>query len=171
MFVTLATLALTLVGCAGSAPHPGAAAVTLRGDKPDPAETLEKLVEAHNKEREKEMLPPLEVSETLKKVAQSHADDMAKHGKIDHTGSDGSSPFQRMEKAGYQFRMAGENIAKGQRGLDELMNAWMTSEGHKKNILGKFKEIGAAYATDEDGTPYWCVTFGTPKSQDDPAPR
>lgn len=170
--VILIILALALVGCTRAVARPRTAAIaTFRGDEPDPAETLSKLVKAHNDERKEEKLPALEENELLKKAAQIHADDMAKTRKMDHTGSDGSTPFERMKKAGYRYQRAGENIAKGQRGLDELMKTWMSSEGHKKNILGKFRDIGAAYATDEDGTPYWCVTFGTPIPSDDPPPR
>lgn len=150
-----------LVGCATVAPRPSGVA-GVRDDDPDPAKTLANLVDAHNKEREKEDLPALEVNKTLKGIAQAHADDMAKHEKMDHKGSDGSTPFERMKKAGYRYENAGENVAYGQRGLDDLMKAWMTSKLHKKNILGKFTEIGAAYAISEGDTPYWCVTFGTP---------
>jgi uncharacterized protein YkwD len=42
------------------------------------------------------------------------------------------------------------------------MKGWMNSPTHKANILGSFTQIGAAYATASDGTPFWCVTFGLP---------
>ncbi len=161
LFLLLTTLVVGQTGCRAPADQPSRT-VSLRADDSEPAETLTKLVEAHNKEREKEDLPPLTINEKLKAVAQAHADDMAKHRKMDHKGSDGSTPFERMKKAGYAYQRAGENVAYGQRGLVELMKVWMNSEGHKKNILGKFTEIGTAYAVDEDGIPYWCVTFGTP---------
>ena len=164
LFIFLTTLVVEQTSC-----RPPQARPSRTGghqvDDSEPAETLAKLVEAHNKERKKQDLPPLSLNEKLKAVAQAHADDMAKQRKLDHKGSDGSTPFERMEKAGYRYQRAGENIAFGQRGLDELMKAWMNSEGHKQNILGKFTEIGIAYAVDEDGIPYWCVTFGTPPPQ------
>src|SRR5437899_568998 len=70
--------------------------------------------------------------------------------------------FPRMARAGYRYERAGENVARGQRTLDAVMTAWLTSPGHRRNLLGEYSEIGAAYATDEAGIPYWCVTFGTP---------
>jgi len=155
-----AVFAWLSAGCVAARPRP-----QVLGDEPALDDTLKKLIDAHNDEREKKDLPPLEENDALKKAAQAHADDMAKRRKMDHTGGDGSTPFKRIEKAGYRYQRAGENIAYGQRGLDELMDAWMTSPGHKRNILGKFKQIGVAYAIDEDGTPYWCVTFGTPLPQ------
>ncbi len=34
-----------------------------------------------------------------------------------------------------------------------------------RDILGGFSQVGLGYATDKDGTPYWCVTFGLPASR------
>ena len=47
-------------------------------------------------------------------VAQGHSQDMADHNFMAHNGSDGSSPFDRMQRAGYRFSFAGENVAAGQ---------------------------------------------------------
>ena len=129
----------------------------------DRSGTFETLVEAHNREREKAGKPPLEPSERLTTAAQRHADDMASRRRMTHRGGDGSSPFRRMANEGYRFARAGENVAAGQQTPDSVMKAWMTSPGHRRNILGNYTEIGAACATDEAGTPYWCVTFGTPE--------
>jgi uncharacterized protein YkwD len=154
-----ALFASTLIGSAGCvavAPREAGPART------DPAEAFAGLVEEHNRVRGRAGLPPLEVSDRLNDVARRHADDMAARRRMSHRGGDGSSPFRRMDRAGYRYERAAENIAYGQRTLDALMADWMTSPGHKRNILGSYTEIGAAYATDADGTPYWCVTFGTP---------
>jgi uncharacterized protein YkwD len=74
-----------------------------------------------------------------------------------------------MARAGYAYQRAGENVACGQRSVAEVMSGWMRSPGHRKNILGKYTEIGAACAIDTAGTPYWCVTFGTPLGLDSPS--
>ena len=51
-----------------------------------------------------------------------------------------------MRSQGIQYRTAGENIAKGQRTPEEVMNAWMNSDGHRKNILNaSYTTIGVAY--------------------------
>jgi uncharacterized protein YkwD len=156
----LAAAVFACAGCAGSAPRPRASAPVAPLDR---SGTFEALVEAHNREREKAGKPPLEPSERLTAAAQRHADDMASRRRMTHRGGDGSSPFRRMAREGYRFARAGENVAAGQQTPDSVMRAWMTSPGHRRNILGNYTQIGAACAIDEGGTPYWCVTFGTPE--------
>ena len=167
--------ALVLAGCQASSPgvqgggavSPGVPVVVARPEpepeaSPDLAERVAAVVEAHNRERKEAGLPPMKASARLQAAAQGHARDMAEHEKMNHKGSDGSTPFRRMERQGYSYRRAGENIAYGQRDAEGVMKVWMNSPPHKKNILGGFSQIGVGYATAEDGTPYWCVTFGFP---------
>ena len=54
---------------------------------------------------------------------------------FDHTSPTYGSPFDMMKKFGISYRTAGENIAKGQRTPQEVMNSWMNSSGHRANIL------------------------------------
>jgi uncharacterized protein YkwD len=135
----------------------------------DDAEMAESLIAAHNREREKAGLAPLKSAVKLTAAAQVHAKDMAAHEKMTHEGSDGSTPSERVEKAGYPYQNTGENVAAGQTSVDEVMTSWMNSPGHKANILGDFTEIGVARAFDADDRPYWCVDFGTPWPKLDPS--
>jgi uncharacterized protein YkwD len=77
----------------------------------------------------------LSLSVELRRVAATHASDMARKGYFSHTGSDGSSVADRARRAGYGFCFIAENIAKGQRGLDAVLNGWAGSSGHRKNML------------------------------------
>lgn len=129
----------------------------------DPAESNAELVEAHNRARAKAGLPPLAVNDRLSQAARRHADDMAGRRRMSHRGGDGSTPFRRIESAGYPFERAGENVAHGQSTVEAVMAGWMASPGHRRNVLGRYHEIGAACATDEGGSIYWCVTFGSPR--------
>jgi uncharacterized protein YkwD len=126
-------------------------------------ERLRKVVELHNRERAREDLPPLEVEPRLVKAARRHALDMAKRNKMSHEGGDKSMPLVRIKGAGYRYQAAGENIARGWPNPEDTMKAWMKSPPHKKNVLGKYSQIGVALAFGEDGMFYWCVTFGHPK--------
>ncbi len=132
----------------------------------DVAGMIPALVAAHNRARADAGLPELVVSSELEAAAQRHARDMADRRRMSHRGGDGSSPFQRMSAQGYEFRRAGENVAYGQPTVERLMWDWMHSPGHRRNILGKFTEMGASGATDRSGNPYWCVTFGEPVRPD-----
>lgn len=155
--------ALAVAGCAQVPPRGGrlAEAPTL-APAHDPQAILAQLIDAHNQARARAGRPPLEVDSRLEAAARQHADDMARRQRLAHRGSDRSSPFERMETEGYRYQRAAENIACGDFSLESLMRAWMTSPGHRRNILGSYNQIGAAYATGADGTTYWCVTFGEP---------
>ena len=100
-----------------------------------------------NQERAKAGLKPLaSTNAALTKMALDKAKDMYNNGYFDHNSPTYGSPFDMMKKYGINYRYAGENIAKGQRTPQEVMNAWMNSPGHRANILSaNFTTIGVAY--------------------------
>lgn len=130
---------------------------------------LTELLKRHNRERAEAKLPPLALHPKLTAAAAVHARDMAAHGKMSHEGSDGSKAADRIKRQGYHYRRVGENVAYGQPSAEAVMRGWMNSPHHKENILGDFKEMGAARVKDDEKTPYWCVTFGLPWPRPDPA--
>ncbi|KAK1934593.1 Uncharacterized protein P3T76_011202 [Phytophthora citrophthora] len=113
-------------------------------------------------EREAQGLPALCSNTKLQEAAQRHSDDQATNNFMDHTGSDGSSMSQRVTDAGYNWRGVAENVAAGQVDVDEVMDAWMNSEGHRHNILGEYTMLGTAYAYTSDGlyNHFWTQDFG-----------
>lgn len=99
-----------------------------------------------NQERAKAGLKPLASDSALTAMALDKAKDMYNNGYFDHTSPTYGSPFDMMRSYGIRYSYAGENIAKGQRSPQEVMNAWMNSDGHRKNILSpNFTKIGVAY--------------------------
>lgn len=121
----------------------------------------DELVEAHNRTRLAHGRPSLEVDPALQAAARQHALEMARRHRMTHRGADGSTAADRIRTEGYRYRRAGENVAQGQPTVDSVMNAWMKSPPHRRNVLGTFSQIGTACATDSTGTLYWCVTFGS----------
>ncbi|MEW2288097.1 CAP domain-containing protein [Streptomyces sp. NPDC047841] len=117
------------------------------------------IVQLVNTERAKAGCQPLALNSTLTKAAQAHSDDMAAHQNMSHTGSDGSSPGDRITRAGYTWSSYGENVAYGYGTAQQVMDGWMSSPGHRANILNcGFKEIGVGLA--QPGS-YWTQDFGT----------
>ena len=83
----------------------------------------------------------------LARAAQAHAEDMLARNYFDHVSPDGRRFSDRAAAAGYQGFATGENIAQGQRSAVEVMNAWMNSSGHRRNILSSdSNEIGVGVA-------------------------
>lgn len=106
-------------------------------------------------------VPPLVWNDNLEKSAQGHAWDMSNNRYFSHTSKDGRTMEDRIVKAGYYFNgyksfIIGENIAYGQQSIDDVMDGWIKSEGHCKNLMNRgFKEVGVA----EDHH-YWVQDFG-----------
>jgi uncharacterized protein YkwD len=128
----------------------------------DLEQVRETLLELHNQARAEVRLPSLAVNKKLEAAADGHARDMAKRHTMTHTGEDGSSPTSRILAQGYPLKRCGENVAFGRYTLEKLMKGWIESPPHKANIFGNFSQIGVGYAVAEDGTAFWCVTFGLP---------
>jgi len=125
----------------------------------------EDVVTLTNAERAKAGCAPLKRHTALDSAAQSHSTDMAAHNYFSHTGRDGSSPSQRIQRAGYPRNSGhGENIAAGYSSAAEAMKGWMSSTGHRRNILNcGYRSIGVGYspATTARYKHYWVQNFGT----------
>lgn len=117
----------------------------------------QKVVELTNQERAKYGVPALKLDVELSKVARTKSSDMKSKGYFAHNSPTYGSPFDMMEQFGITYRSAGENIAMGQRSPEEVVKAWMNSEGHRKNILNSsFTHIGVGYVGEGN---YWTQMF------------
>jgi uncharacterized protein YkwD len=76
--------------------------------------------------------------------------------------------LQRTKEAGYAADSVGENIAKGQRSVAEVMEGWMASKEHRKNVLNPmFTEAGFGVALGkmpEGSEVLWVQVFGRPRA-------
>jgi uncharacterized protein YkwD len=109
---------------------------------------------------------PLKPSPLLDRAAAMHAEDMARHGYLEHQGRDGSSPADRVTRAGYRWRSVGENIASGQTTPEQAVQEWIRSPDHCATLMSPdFTEMGLAYAAniDSEGGVYWAQVFGRPR--------
>jgi uncharacterized protein YkwD len=107
--------------------------------------------------------PPLILNAALGQAALEHSRDMANHNYFDHTGSDGSSPADRITRTGYKWRMVGENLASGMTTPEEAVAGWLQSPHHCANLMTQgFTEMGLAFVVNPSGSDiYWTQTFGT----------
>ncbi len=108
-----------------------------------------KVVELTNAERAKHGLKALVIDKPLMAAAREKSQDMKNNNYFSHTSPTFGSPFDRMKALGIAYQSAGENIAKGQQTPEQVVEAWMNSEGHRANILdAKFTHIGVGYVKD-----------------------
>ena len=141
-----------------------------RTDREPADPTIDELLAAHNKVRAEEKRPPLKLNAQLTEAARGHARDMAEHNKLSHEGSDGSDPEDADQAHG--LPLPGDRRERRRRPGDpsaRSMRTWIESPPHRENILGDFTEMGGAVAKGSDGRNYWCVDFGRPMPQVDPA--
>lgn len=109
-----------------------------------------------NEERRTQGLSPLRFDPSLARAAEDHARDMFENGYFDHVSRDGRDFADRCEQAGYAGFATGENIAKGQRSPEDVMDSWMSSSGHRSNILSaNSNEIGVGVVER-----HWVQNFG-----------
>jgi len=105
-----------------------------------------------NMERTKRGLGTLRLSVELNRAARVRANEITR--RFSHTRPDGRA-WRTVSAAAY-----GENIAMGQRTADKVMAAWMTSSGHRANILRpSYGSIGVC-AVVSGGVTYWVQLFG-----------
>ena len=124
------------------------------------------LFEASNQARLRKKLPPYENEDILVKAARDHSQDMLRRNYLSHFSPEKKSVVDRVRK--YQpkvERSVGENlhtISSSQGLVDaqavatQMMDDWMDSSSHRKNILGKdYRFLGVGCAS--DGQTIFCT--------------
>lgn len=164
-FLTLLALfALTGASCGASLFEPES---EVRLNQPPPPEWTEMLTHVNAVRSEGATcgsewhppVPPLSWNEKLARASRRHVEDMLQNDHFDHHGTDGSSPGDRAEWAGYRWVHIGENIARGHSGIDHVMEGWLGSPSHCAALMDPaYVEIGAY----EAGR-YWDQMFGRPR--------
>jgi uncharacterized YkwD family protein len=122
--------------------------------------TVQQVIDLTNAERKKNGLPALKPHAELSNVARIKSEDMVNKNYFSHTSPTYGSPFEMMENFGIEYSTAAENIAAGQNSPQEVVQAWMESPGHRKNIMNKqVTHIGVGYAEDGGMGIYWTQMF------------
>lgn len=102
-------------------------------------------------------------NEQLFSAADGHSRDMAVSNYFSHESLRGTRAYQRVEAQGYRWKSVAENIAAGQFDVKGVMDAWMHSEGHCRNIMDPaYAEVAVSCAS-RPGTAYgdyWTMVLG-----------
>lgn len=133
----------------------------------DFSELSRRLLQLSNDARTAAGAPPLMLDVLVQQVAQAHAEAMARGAYLDHIDMQGRAAGERLQDAGFVYRWAGENISAGKAVVDEVFAWWLSSDGHRANILKpEFNLTGCGYAFVASDSRqfhhYWVQVFATP---------
>ena len=110
-----------------------------------------------NEIRAKNGLKELTEDWELSRVARYKSQDMKDNNYFSHTSPVYGSPFNMIKNFGISYKSAAENIAKGQKTPQAVVDAWMNSSGHRANILNStYTKIGVGYVASGN---YWTQMF------------
>ena len=117
-----------------------------------------------NAAREDRGLSTLRINSVLTQAAYLHSLDQATYHNMSHTGSDGSAPQERAQRAGYRGDFIGENVLeRPNRHASGAFDQWWNSDTHRTAMLHpNFTEVGIAYAIAPDGQHYYTMLLGRP---------
>lgn len=154
---TTATTTTTKPKPTSSRPAPPSHSTTTATTEQAAPSQSARVLQLVNEARGQRGCAPLKSDGRLTNAAQSHSTDMARRGYFSHDTPEGVHFDQRIKAAGYA-QPGAENIAMGQRSAEEVMDAWMHSDGHRRNILNcDLSAIGIGL--DTNGW-YWTQDFG-----------
>ncbi len=119
---------------------------------------VSEVVRLVNIERQKAGVPPLTMSGELNNAAGIRANEIIQS--FSHTRPNGTSCFTVLSELNISYRTCGENIAAGQPTPAKVVEGWMNSEGHRRNILnGSYTKIGVGYVTGGSYGTNWVQLF------------
>lgn len=125
---------------------------------------VDKVRDLINAYRKQNGLKPLKLNASLTEAAKAHSRDLAKWDRISHYGSDGSNPWDRVKRTGYNAKLAAENVGTGQASVEEVMKGWKESPGHNKNLLlSDAEHMGIALVQDPktEFKTFWTLVVGS----------
>jgi uncharacterized protein YkwD len=136
----------------------------------EPERMREQMLAGVNRERLAHGVAPLRRHPRLDEAAQAHADDMFRRRYYSHDSPEGKTTLERVQARGYRAKYAGENIARGQYSVDEVMKGWMESPTHREHILSpQFNDVGFGLAFGRNPGGYeilWVQNFARPKGRE-----
>ena len=136
--------------------YPGQKLTVPTGDQTATAYEKE-VVRLVNEIRAQNGLKPLTYDWQLARVARYKSQDMKNNRYFAHTSPVYGTPAQMIKSFGISYRSMGENIARGQKTPQAVVDGWMNSSGHRANILSRsFTHIGVGY---EASGNYWTQLF------------
>jgi uncharacterized protein YkwD len=123
-----------------------------------------RVLDAVNTLRASSGVAPLELNARLSAAAATHSRDMAVQQRPWNFGSDGSSPIDRVRRAGYTGEFRGELISETFESELETLNAWMRERDTRNVLLDpEARDMGLAFHQESNGKLWWTLVTGAPR--------
>jgi uncharacterized protein YkwD len=164
-FVICVVALLGLTACQPAAPQLGSDGQPLprvyRLHERDEAKIQYRVLDSVNALRSATGAQALALNANLNAASATHSIDMKNQNRPWHFGSDGSSPIDRVQRAGYSGLMVGENISETFESELQTLSAWMEQPGTRDIILDpRATDLGFAWHQEKSGKLWWTLLIG-----------
>jgi len=164
-FLSLGAAGLAVSGCLPiTSPFGGGRSdgpVRYRINPDDTARIQFRVLDSVNSLRRAAGATPVQLSAELNAAAATHARDMSVQNRPWHFGSDGSSPIDRAQRAGYAGTVLGENISETYESELETIAAWMQQDDTRDVIIDPAaRDLGIAFYQEDNGKIWWTLLTG-----------
>ena len=166
LLALLSVLTLALFSCAPSAPpqmgSDGKPLPKVYAIRPNDTGAIQfRMLDSINALRQASGAAPLSLDPNLNAAAATHARDMSNQNRPWHFGSDGSSPIDRVRRAGYVGELVGENISETYETELETLAAWMDQPDTRRVILARnARRMGFSWYQESNGKIWWTLVVG-----------
>lgn len=162
--IVIIALMFSVAAC--TAPLPGSggsgSSTVYRIKNSDTAKIQFRSLDSINALRSAAGVPQLELDAQLNAAAATHSRDMALQNRPWHFGSDGSSPLDRVQRAGYAGILIGENISETYENESETLAAWMQEPATRNVILAPgARKLGFSWFQEPNGKIWWTMVTGS----------
>lgn len=168
IYALLTSITLIVAGCAAPPPPPqmGPDGRPLprvyRISAGDTSEIQLRMLDSVNSLREASGAGSVEFDAQLTAAAATHARDMSVQNRPWHFGSDGSSPIDRVQRAGYAGQLVGETISETYETELETLAAWMEQPDTRRIILDpNARRLGFSWFQESNGKLWWTMILGS----------
>ncbi len=125
------------------------------------AEIQYRVLDAVNALRASAGAGPVELDPALNAAAATHSRDMSVQNRPWHFGSDGSSPLDRVQRAGYTGTLLGENISETFETEMQTLAAWMEEQDTREVLMDpRATKMGFAWHQERSGKLWWTLLMG-----------
>ncbi|QDY71444.1 CAP domain-containing protein [Qingshengfaniella alkalisoli] len=130
-------------------------------DSEDAEEIRARSLEAVNFMRANRGAAPVAINPALNAAAQIHANDMSRQHRAWPFGADGSTPYDRVQRAGYTGELIGEVYSQSYETELETLQEWIQNGDWGPELVNpEATEMGFAWHQDNDGLIWWAITMG-----------